>query len=182
MTRAHSFNLNPDPFTAFSSLADVDRLFRMVNRVWRDGAENRSASGTLLNAFVTNDEETFVVTTEVPGVESKDVEVQLVGDTITIAAKRVLDPPKDGRWLHRERSAQDERRVELRLTAAGRALCTRAGELPARMARLTGCSIDELSRLRRRLDALRTTITEAHGDAPVAAPRRSTPPPRTPAS
>ena len=84
--------------------------------------------------------------------------------------------------LCRERSAQDERRVELRLTAAGRALCTRAGELPARMARLTGCSIDELSRLRRRLDALRTTITEAHGDAPVAAPRRSTPPPRTPAS
>jgi DNA-binding MarR family transcriptional regulator len=57
--------------------------------------------------------------------------------------------------------------VTLRLTAAGRALRERAGALPVRMARLTGCSSDELARLRRQLVRLREAIDAGSGGLDV---------------
>jgi len=73
--------------------------------------------------------------------------------------------------IARSRLAEDERRVAVRLTVAGRALRTRAGSLPARMARLTGCSAAELAQLRRRLLQLRDAIAEAGGDGAPPSPR-----------
>jgi DNA-binding MarR family transcriptional regulator len=66
--------------------------------------------------------------------------------------------------LGRSRDPDDERRVIVQLSPAGRALRARAGSLPARMARLTGCSATELAQLRRRLLQLRDAIAEAGGD------------------
>ncbi|HYF60985.1 MAG TPA: MarR family transcriptional regulator [Burkholderiaceae bacterium] len=79
--------------------------------------------------------------------------------------------------VERRRAADDERRVEVRLTAAGRALRARAAGTPARMAALTGCTADELVRLRRRLARLRDALAQADG-TPPARPLPS-PPPRT---
>jgi len=50
------------------------------------------------------------------------------------------------------------------LTPLLKRLEARAGSLPARMARLTGCSATELAQLRRRLLQLRDAIAEAGGD------------------
>lgn len=50
--------------------------------------------------------------------------------------------------VERYRTPEDERRVEIRLTEAGRALRARACDIPARMAEATGMSTAELEALR----------------------------------
>jgi DNA-binding MarR family transcriptional regulator len=96
------------------------------------------------------------------GVSEVGARLHLDSGTLTPLLKRL----EQSGLLRRERAADDERRVELRLTPAGRALRERAGTLPVRMARLTGCSSDELARLRRQLVRLRDAIDAASaGDA-----------------
>ena len=70
--------------------------------------------------------------------------------------------------LSRERDAVDERRVIVRLTAAGRALKARARRVPPQVARASGCSLDELATLTARLAVLRDAL--AAGVPPSALP------------
>lgn len=89
--------------------------------------------------------------------------LHLDSGTLTPLLKRL----ESAGLLTRLRLADDERRVAVHLTPAGRALRSRAGTLPARMARLTGCSASELAQLRRRLLQLRDAIADiAYDDAP----------------
>ena len=60
----------------------------------------------------------------------------------------------------RQRDADDERRVLLKLTAAGRALKARAAKVPTQVACATACSLDELASLTARLKQLRVAITD----------------------
>lgn len=57
--------------------------------------------------------------------------------------------------VQRVRSAEDERKVLVSLTPAGRKLKTRAVLVPAGLVRTTGCSLDELAALTRQLQSLR---------------------------
>lgn len=61
----------------------------------------------------------------------------------------------------RRRSAEDERRVIVTLTAEGRALRARAECIPDRIAAAAGWSLDDLIDLRGKLIALRTNLTTA---------------------
>ena len=63
--------------------------------------------------------------------------------------------------LQRLRDSADERRVLLRLTAAGRALKTRAVAVPEAVACASGCALDELAALTARLQALRLQIQDS---------------------
>lgn len=63
--------------------------------------------------------------------------------------------------VRRERSARDERSVEVRPTEEGLALRERALEVPRRIATATGFDLGELRDLRTRLDHLTTTLDEA---------------------
>ncbi|MFI6264221.1 MarR family winged helix-turn-helix transcriptional regulator [Micromonospora sp. NPDC051006] len=58
----------------------------------------------------------------------------------------------------RQRAADDERRVEVGLTDAGRALRQRVADVPARIARATGLSVPELVALRDTLNQVTETI------------------------
>lgn len=60
--------------------------------------------------------------------------------------------------LLRLRDADDERRVRVALTAGGRALRRKAEAVPATIAAASGCSLDELSDLTARLQALRLQL------------------------
>ncbi len=60
--------------------------------------------------------------------------------------------------VQRLRDAADERRVLLRLTPTGRSLKARALSVPAGVASASGCSLDELSSLTKRLRELRDRI------------------------
>jgi DNA-binding MarR family transcriptional regulator len=63
--------------------------------------------------------------------------------------------------VRRERSARDERSVEVRLTEEGVALRERAVRVPRRIAAATGFDIDEIRDLRDRLDQLTSTLDAA---------------------
>ncbi|MEU9245623.1 MarR family transcriptional regulator [Streptomyces shenzhenensis] len=56
--------------------------------------------------------------------------------------------------VHRERSARDERSVEVRLTEEGAALRERAVQVPRRIAAATGFDLEEIRDLKERLDQL----------------------------
>jgi DNA-binding MarR family transcriptional regulator len=63
--------------------------------------------------------------------------------------------------VRRERSARDERSVEVRLTEEGVALREPALQVPRRIFRATGFDLDELRDLRERLDQLTSTLDSA---------------------
>ncbi|PAZ15908.1 MarR family transcriptional regulator [Streptomyces sp. SA15] len=60
--------------------------------------------------------------------------------------------------VRRERSARDERSVDVRLTEEGVALRERALQVPRRIAAATGFDLDEIRDLRARLDRLTTAL------------------------
>lgn len=62
--------------------------------------------------------------------------------------------------VQRQRDAADERRVRVLLTPQGRALRSRAAEVPPRLLHASQCSLDELTALTRQLHALRQRLNE----------------------
>ncbi|MCF1647591.1 MarR family transcriptional regulator [Streptomyces indiaensis] len=80
--------------------------------------------------------------------------------------------------VRRERSARDERSVEVRLTEEGVALRARALQVPRRIASSTGFGAEEIRMLRARLDELTTALDAAAAlaegqDGPSAAEQPS---------
>ncbi|MGW0913159.1 MarR family winged helix-turn-helix transcriptional regulator [Streptomyces sp. NPDC002784] len=63
--------------------------------------------------------------------------------------------------VRRERSARDERSVQVRLTEEGSALREQALQVPRRIAAATGFDVDEINALRSRLDDLTSALDEA---------------------
>ncbi|MGV4986149.1 MarR family winged helix-turn-helix transcriptional regulator [Streptomyces sp. NRAIS4] len=63
--------------------------------------------------------------------------------------------------VRRERSAEDERSVHVRLTEEGTALRERALEVPRRIMGATGFDLTEIAELRERLDRLTTALDAA---------------------
>ena len=61
-------------------------------------------------------------------------------------------------WLTRERATDDERRVVVALTPAGRALRRKAANIPATVACASGCTLDALTALTAQLQALRNNV------------------------
>lgn len=69
--------------------------------------------------------------------------------------------------VRRERSARDERSVEVRLTEEGVALRERAERVPRRIVAATSFDVDEISALRARLDQLTSALDAAvHAELP----------------
>ncbi|MEV6020400.1 MULTISPECIES: MarR family transcriptional regulator [unclassified Streptomyces] len=63
--------------------------------------------------------------------------------------------------VRRERSARDERSVQVGLTEEGSALRERALDVPRRIAAATGADLEEIRELRARLDRLTAALDEA---------------------
>ena len=61
--------------------------------------------------------------------------------------------------ISRERDAQDERRVIVRLTPAGRQLKVEARRIPREIGRASGCELTEIMDLTRQLTAMRDALT-----------------------
>lgn len=68
--------------------------------------------------------------------------------------------------VERRRAADDERRVDLFLTPAGRALRTQALDIPSQLACASACELDEVIALTQRLNQLRQQL---HQTANLAA-------------
>ena len=83
--------------------------------------------------------------------------LSLDSGTLTPLLKRL----EQAGLLARRRDAADERRVLVRMTAAGQALQAQALSIPTQLACASGCSLDELSTLTQRLQQLREQLLQA---------------------
>jgi DNA-binding MarR family transcriptional regulator len=66
--------------------------------------------------------------------------------------------------IERRRASDDERRVDIFLTPAGRKLRNRALDIPEQLACASACELDELVTLTQRLHELRAQFAKASGD------------------
>ncbi|TQJ35738.1 MarR family winged helix-turn-helix transcriptional regulator [Arthrobacter sp. SLBN-122] len=64
-------------------------------------------------------------------------------------------------FVDRRRSGEDERRVAIHLTPAGRSLSGKASAIPQRLADAAGLSLDELEQLRTTLGKLTAALHES---------------------
>jgi len=90
--------------------------------------------------------------------------LQLDSGTLTPLLKRM----ETAGLLVRRRSSEDERRVEVSLTAAGRALKEQALGIPPQLACAAACTEQELISLTRRLHELREQLSKAALSTPTA--------------
>lgn len=93
--------------------------------------------------------------------EADEVTVTALGDrlfldsaTLTPLLKRL----EQGGLVARRRAAEDERRVMISLTAAGRALKQKAHDVQLTIFHATQCSADELAGLQKQLQRLRSKL------------------------
>ena len=78
---------------------EMARLQDEINRVFSTGTESRPTAFPAVNLWVS--QESAVVTTELPGVELQDMELSVVGDTLTIRGKRNPEQLEEGNSYHR---------------------------------------------------------------------------------
>jgi DNA-binding MarR family transcriptional regulator len=90
--------------------------------------------------------------------ETDGVTVSQIGERLTLDSGTLtplLKRLEAAGFITRLRSAEDERRVHIMLTAAGRRLKSRAARIPPCIAAATQCSLPEIVRLTRELRELR---------------------------
>ncbi|AYD01818.1 MarR family transcriptional regulator [Neorhizobium sp. NCHU2750] len=78
----------------------------------------------------------------------------LESSTLTPLLKRL----EAAGYITRARSRKDERQVIIRLTDQGRAMKGKAESIPGNIIAATGCSSDEVQRLRQEISDLRTAL------------------------
>lgn len=95
------------PFSRFGFVSpwrEMERLQREMNRLFSDTFSTvgvRTAPGfPAMNAW-TNDEG-VVVTAELPGVKPEDIDISVVGDTLTLSGSRQPEKLEDGEKYHRQ--------------------------------------------------------------------------------
>ncbi len=82
---------------------DMDHLQREMNRLFDDYATTRlrPAPGyPALNVWASQDG--LTITAEVPGVRPEDMDISVVGDTLTLSGVRKPDELKEGARYHRQ--------------------------------------------------------------------------------
>ncbi len=89
------------------------------------------------------------------GVSELGERLYLDSGTLTPLLKRM----ETSGWLTRARALNDERRVIVTLTLAGRTLKRRAQAIPEQVARAAGCPLEQLTELTTQLQALRANVS-----------------------
>ena len=98
----------------------------------------------------------LLVLWENDGVGVGDLGARLFLDSGTLTP--LLKRMEAAGWLTRLRAVDDERRVIVSLTTAGRALRRKAQHVPNEVACASGCELGELADLTRRLQTLRANV------------------------
>jgi HSP20 family protein len=82
---------------------DVDRLQREMNRLFDDYSPARLRTAPSYPALnVWSNEDGLLVTAEVPGVSPQDIEVNVIGETLTLSGVRKPDELNEGARYHRQ--------------------------------------------------------------------------------
>jgi len=87
----------------YSPLNEMERLQREMNRLFNGFSPNivRTAAGyPAVNMWV--NDEGALVTAELPGFKSDDMDISVVGDTLTISGEKISEPLPEGASYHRQ--------------------------------------------------------------------------------
>lgn len=84
---------------------EMSTIQRMFDDTWRQLAEQREFNGYSLPLDVHENDTSYTITTEVPGVTPENINIRLDGDVLTIEAEveEQMREEKDARTLIRER-------------------------------------------------------------------------------
>jgi len=97
-------------------VAEMNRMQREMDRLFQGTAPRRMRSAPCYPALnVWTNEESAMVTAELPGMDAKDLEINVTGSTLTLTGKREgEDLPENARYHRRERGCGDfTRSIEL---------------------------------------------------------------------
>lgn len=101
-----------------SPWAEMERLQRDMNRLFYDsfsqaGGRVGPASYPVMNIW--SNEEGAVITAELPGVDAENIDISVVGDTLTLSGSRQSDELEEGEKYHRRerRSGKFSRTFQL---------------------------------------------------------------------
>lgn len=86
-----------------SAWSEVDRLQREMNRLFENyypARTHAAPSYPALNVWTSN--EGLMLTAEVPGVHPEDIDISVVGETLTLSGSRKPDELKEGARYHRQ--------------------------------------------------------------------------------
>jgi len=81
---------------------EMDRLQREMNRLMDGFSRPSSRNFPALNVWA--NEQHALITAEVPGIDIEDLDISIVGDTLTLSGQRSLpEPDGDVQWHRHER-------------------------------------------------------------------------------
>jgi len=95
---------------------EMDRLQREMNRVFSGFAPSRVRTAPSYPAFnIWADEENALITAEIPGVSADDIQIDVVGETLTLSGNRTPDELPEGAQYHRRERGYGKfaRRIQL---------------------------------------------------------------------
>lgn len=82
---------------------EMDRLQREMNRLFEDQYPQRMRRAPAYPAMnVWTSEDGLIVTAEVPGVSMDEIDISVVGDTLTLSGSRKMDDLNEGARYHRQ--------------------------------------------------------------------------------
>lgn len=84
---------------------EMNQLQNEMNRLFEDYSPRRTRSAPGFPAMnVWADENSVLITAEVPGIDPKEIDVNVLGDTLTVSGSRTADDlPEETRYHRRER-------------------------------------------------------------------------------
>ena len=89
-----------------SALEDFDRARRQMDRllsVFTGGTSSPASSGVFPPLIVTEDGDTVYVEAEIPGIKAEDLEISVVGRTLTLSGERKPEETENVNYHRRER-------------------------------------------------------------------------------
>lgn len=84
---------------AMNAWREMQRLQEEMNNLFARGMERQAGAFPAVNVWA--NEDSVVVTSELPGVEEADLDMSVVGDTLTIKGKRMPLSLGEGETYHR---------------------------------------------------------------------------------
>ncbi|MDR3568746.1 MAG: Hsp20/alpha crystallin family protein [Syntrophobacteraceae bacterium] len=88
------------------AMEDFERARRQMDRllsVFSGGTETAASSGVFPPLIVTEDEDKIYVEAEIPGIKAEDLEISVVGRTLTLSGERKPEEAQEVNYHRRER-------------------------------------------------------------------------------
>jgi HSP20 family protein len=90
-------------FPGYSMWAELDSLQREMNRLFDNSFSYRRISAPTFPAMnIWTNDEGALVTAEIPGVDIKDIEISVVGESLTLSGERKPEAVNENEVVHRQ--------------------------------------------------------------------------------